>query len=250
MAGSAMISDNDLLLYHYRDGLDAAERERIRVALREEPALAARLQALVGQIDEAATLPEVPVPQAARDRWQTALDLAVRNEAAAVKEPRFDLFRWMRWPAFGVAALLAIIVATRFEIGTQPRTIEQTATNVPTPTAPSELPYERGMQVHLASTERQLAELTSVSAQQRAALIDAVIAQNRLYALAAERAGDDRLARALRSFAPILENLADEPSNGGATSGDLAQLNFELRVMQARLAAESATPPAAQPLTL
>lgn len=245
-----MISDNDLLLYHYRDGLDAPERERIRIALREEPALAARLQALVGQLDDAAAMPEVPVPEGAQQRWQAALDLAVRNEAATLREPRFDLFQWLRWPAFGVAALLAIIVATRFDFGTQPRAIEQTATNVATPTDTSSLPYERGMQVHLASTERQLAELTSVSASQRAALIDAVLAQNRLYALAAERAGDDRLARALRSFAPILENLADEPSSGDASSGDLAQLNFELRVMQARLAAESETPPAAQPLTL
>lgn len=250
MAGSAMISDNDLLLYHYRDGLDAAERERIRVALREEPALAARMQALVGQLDDAAAMPEVPVPEDAQQRWQAALDRAVRNEAAA-KEPRVDVLHWLRWPAFGVAALLAIIVATRIDIGTQPRVIEQTATNVPATTSEATtLPYERGMQVHLASTERQLAELNTASATQRAALIDAVIAQNRLYALAAERAGDDRLARALRSFAPILENLADEPSSGAASSGDLAQLNFELRVMQARLAAESATPPAAQPLTL
>jgi hypothetical protein len=250
MAGSAMISDNDLLLYHYRDGLDATERERIRIALREEPALAARLQALINQLDEAAAMPEVPAPQEARQRWEAALALAQRNEAATLKEARFDIFHWLRWPAFGVAALLAIVVATRLDVGTQPRVIEQTATNVAAPTDAPALPYERGMQVHLASTERQLAELTSASAPQRAALIDAVIAQNRLYALAAERAGDERLARALRSFAPILENLADEPSSGAASSGDLAQLNFELRVMQARLAAESATPPATQPLTL
>jgi hypothetical protein len=244
-----MISDNDLLLYHYRDGLDAAERERIRIALREEPALAAHLQALVGQLDDAAAMPEALVPPEARQRWQAALDLAVRNEAATLKGPRFDAFRWLRWPAFGVAALLAIIVATRVDFGSHPRVIEQTATNA-NATTDTALPYERGMQVHLASTERQLAELTAAGAPQRAALIDAVIAQNRLYALAAERAGDERLARALRSFAPILENLADEPSSGGAPSGDLAQLNFELRVMQARLAAQSATPPAAQPLTL
>jgi hypothetical protein len=32
-----MISDNDLLLYYYRDGLDAAERERIASALSEQP---------------------------------------------------------------------------------------------------------------------------------------------------------------------------------------------------------------------
>ena len=250
MARSAVISDNDLLLYHYRDGLDAAERERIRIALREEPGLAARLQALVAELDEAATIPDVPVPRDAQQRWHGALELAVRNEAATLKKPRVDFLQQLRWPAFGVAALLAIIVATRLDLGTQPRVIEQSQPQVAATTESTALPYERGMQVHLAGTERQLAELTTVGAPQRAALIDAVIAQNRVYALAAERAGDERLARALLSFAPILENLGDEPASGAASSGDLAQLNFEQRVKQARLAAESATPPAAQSLSL
>lgn len=245
-----MISDNDLLLYHYRDGLDAAQRERIRVALREEPGLAARLQALVTELDDAAAIPDVPVPREAQQRWHAALDLAVRNETATLKEPRVDFFQHLRWPAFGIAALLAVIVATRLDLGTQPRVIEQTEPQVAATSEGAALPYGRGMQVHLASTERQLAELNTVGAPQRAALIDAVIAQNRVYALAAERAGDERLARALLSFAPILENLADEPASGAGSSGDLAQLNFELRVMQARLAAESATAPAAQSLAL
>jgi hypothetical protein len=245
-----MISDNDLLLYHYRDGLDAAERDRIRVALHEEPRLAARLQALVAALDDAAALPDVAVPREAQQRWHAALDLAVRNEAATLQKPRLDFFQQLRWPAFGVAALLAIIVATRLDLGTPPGVIEPSKPQVAATTEGTALPYERGMQVHLASTERQLVELTTAGAGQRAALIDAVIAQNRVYALAAERAGDERLSRALLSFAPILENLADEPASGGASSGDLAQLNFELRVMQARLAAESATPLAAQSLSL
>ena len=57
-----MISDDELLLYYYRDGLDAAERARIGAALSEQPELAQRMQALVARLDAAAAMPEVPVP--------------------------------------------------------------------------------------------------------------------------------------------------------------------------------------------
>ena len=39
-----MITDDELLLYYYRDGLDAAERARIGAALSEQPELARRMQ--------------------------------------------------------------------------------------------------------------------------------------------------------------------------------------------------------------
>ena len=69
-----MISDDDLLLYYYRDGLDATERARIGTALAEQPELAQRLHRLVAQLDTAAETPEVPVPDAhpatlAERRW-------------------------------------------------------------------------------------------------------------------------------------------------------------------------------------
>jgi hypothetical protein len=43
----------------------------------------------------------------------------------------------------------------------------------------------------------------------------------------------------LRAFGPILESLAHD---GGDSSASLAQLSFELRVMQGRLSAGAATP--------
>ena len=57
-----MISDDDLLLYHYRDGLEPAERARIGAALAEQPELAQRLHRLVSRLDAAAAIPEVEVP--------------------------------------------------------------------------------------------------------------------------------------------------------------------------------------------
>jgi anti-sigma factor RsiW len=57
-----MISDDDLLLYYYRDGLDAAERARIGAALAEQPEVSRRLHTLVARLDAVAAMPEVPVP--------------------------------------------------------------------------------------------------------------------------------------------------------------------------------------------
>jgi hypothetical protein len=87
---------------------------------------------------------------------------------------------------------------------------------------------------HLASTEQQLASLESAGPEERARLVETIIAQNRMYALAAERAGEPQLARVLRAFAPVLESVA---KGGESSEGGIAQLNFELRVMQGRLGA-------------
>ena len=76
--------------------------------------------------------------------------------------------------------------------------------------------------------------------------MEAIIAQNRIYALAAERAGQPQLARVLRAFSPILETVA----KGGDSSASLAQLSFELRVMQGRLRAGADSPSNNQSTTL
>ena len=84
-----MISDDELLLYYYRDGLDAAERARIGAALSEQPELAQRLQGLVARLDAAAAMPEVPVPAHVQQRWQAALERAAQQAHGATPcEPR------------------------------------------------------------------------------------------------------------------------------------------------------------------
>ncbi len=101
--------------------------------------------------------------------------------------------------------------------------------------------------MHLASTEQQLAGLDSATPEERARLIETIIAQNRIYALAAERAGEPQLARVLRAFAPVLEDLAHDR---GDSSASIAQLSFELRVMQGRLSAGADTPSSTPSTTL
>jgi hypothetical protein len=237
-----MISDDDLLLYYYRDGLDASERARIGAALTAQPELAQRLQALIARLDAAAALPDVAVPDEVLQRWQGALASAADTaELGAKSVPRarrlFTDFRWAAAAAVTIA-LLATIQLTRH---TPPPQIAEVAP----PTAPAAAgegnasSYERSLRFHLASTERSLAGLENAKPEERARLVETIIEQNRLYALAAERAGEPQLARVLRAFSPILESLEH---GGESSASSVARLGFELRVMQGRLSADAGVP--------
>jgi hypothetical protein len=229
-----MITDDDLLLYYYRDGLDAAERARIGAALSEQPELAQRLQSLVARLDAAAAIPDVPVPAQVQQRWRDALERAALQEGksiASVPRPvrRFDF----RWAAAAAVAVVALVFYRN-----QPHDVTvMDPTNVVAGDASA---YQRGLKVHLASTERQLADIGNATPEERAKLIETIVAQNRIYALAAERAGEPQLARVLRAFSPVLESLKQE---GADPTASVAQLAFEFRVMQGRLATGPASTP-------
>ena len=233
-----MISDDELLLYYYRDGLDTSERERIGAALSREPELARRLHALVAKLDSAAARPEGTVPAATQQRWMSALEGAVREKhAPPARRPFLMQPRWHLAAAAGLVVAVGLVLMQTMRPG-----VEQAETIVATTTPPAAAPqgptpYENGLKFHLASTERRLASLSEASPEDRARLVEAIIGQNRIYALAAERAGEPQLARVLRAFTPVLEDVA--AGRGEMTADSLAQLNFELRVMQARLGAEA-----------
>jgi negative regulator of sigma E activity len=235
-----MISDEDLLLYYYRE-LEPTERARIGAALGEQPELSRRLHTLIARLDSAAAIPDVPVPEHAQQRWAAALDRA-RSSGARAAQPRSRFFARTGWLAAAAAAVLAVALIFVFQQGKQ-SPAEQMANNP----APASIPgvsepgakYEHGLKWHLASTEQQLASLVEATPDERAKLVETIISQNRMYALAAERAGEPQLARVLRAFTPILENVA---GGHAETAASVAQLSFELRVMQARLGADAAAP--------
>jgi len=231
-----MISDDDLILYYYRDGLDAADRARIGAALAEQPELAQRMQKLVNRLDAAAAIPEVPVPAETQQRWRAALDrAAAQDQSNVVALPSRKRFTSTPWLAAAASLLVAVIVVLQVRQPQQP--IDQTAQVTPPP-AVSSGAYERGLATHLASTEQQLASLESATPEERAKLVETIIEQNRIYALAAEKAGEPQLARVLRAFTPILESVQQ---GGSGTAADVSQLAFELRVMQGRLATGKAS---------
>ena len=89
-----------------------------------------------------------------------------------------------------------------------------------------------------SSVSHSLASLESATPEDRKRLIETIVEQNRIYALAAERANEPQLARVLRAFSPVLESLKQD---GGNANADVAQLAFEFRVMQGRLDAGTAS---------
>ena len=230
-----MISDDDLLLYYYRDGLDPTERARVATALAKDSELAQRLHRLVAQLDTAAEMPDVPVPAHIQQRWQAALATRARPRPS---------FRWQAIAA--TVALLAVLLTVWVSMKPAPDQVAREAS--PTATMPDPAAYERGLRWHLATTEQRLAKLDGAQPDERARLIAAIVDQNRMYALAADRANEPQLARVLRAFTPILESLTDERRETSAA--DIAQLSFELRVMQARLKAEADPSSTAQPIAL
>jgi hypothetical protein len=245
-----MISDNDLLLYYYRDGLDAVERERIATALSEQPELAARLHRLVARLDAAAMTPDVPVPEHVQQRWQAALDQAAAGSTVASEKPQRQDHSKFRWSFVAAAAGVLLVVSLTLNLQTSRDGIVDSSspTTIASATTDDSSAYERGLRLHLASTEVQLSTLDDASGEERARLIETIIAQNRLYAIAAERAGEPQLARVLRAFNPVLERLAVDRNN--ETSDEVAQLTFEMNVMQARLAAARSNKSDAQSLAL
>ena len=247
-----MISDNDLLLYYYRDGLDAAERARIGAALGEQPELAARLHRLVARLDAAAAMHEVPVPEAVQQRWQAALESAARGAATTDEQPRTQMFASPSWRMVAAAcAIVLLLVTAKLTMQSAPdRVARDVSPAQPQATASTTdlSAYERGLRLHLERTEQQLASLDSSTGEERLRLVRTIIAQNRLYAIAAERADEPQLARVLRAFEPILDQLAADPNDD--TSGEIEQLSFELQIMQARLNAAAANRSTAQPVAL
>jgi len=235
MNNDMIINDEELLLYYYRE-LDAAEQARIGAALAEQPELARRLHALVARLDAAAAQPEVPVPDETQQRWRAALEQAASTSNITTMPVARRRPSSLRWQLAAAAAVVAALAYGILRVGTP----GVTPNPPPLANTAESSAYENGLKFHLASTERRLANLGDATPEERARLVDAIIGQNRIYALAAERAGEPQLARVLRAFTPVLEDLANGDSRSTAASID--QLNFELRVMQARLGAGK-TPP-------
>jgi hypothetical protein len=235
-----MIDDDQLLLYHYHDGLSEREHRHIKEALAIDGALAQRYAALERDLQRFAAIVQQPAVSATA-RWREALDHVAeqgRRHPAWLCAPRFVL----SGAAVSVLVVAGIVITQR-----------QHNTNLPPPPLQHAViavesgddgpRLNRNLYAQLARAEQQLMGIRSLKGDDRAKQIEQVRTELQIVALAAERAGDHRLARTVRAFAPIFELMhhtgrvdqADNP-NGGL-EGALAQLLFELRVVQAHLAA-------------
>lgn len=260
------IRDTDLILYHYRDGLTDDEIARIAAALAQSPDLRRRYEAIYATLHFADTLPGFE-PDAGFDKrlWNVldaridAAERAAERAAAPPTAPRRSWFDRLLAPgprlALGGAFALALALGVGYRLG---------RVSVPeNPTAAAQDETLRGTRVldayvaaHLRATEGAvLTAVNSDSAELLAGnreLASNLIESNRLYAAAATRAGNARLADFLRQLEPLLLELANPPAGGSiqSTDGlrdyiDKTDLLFQLRATQKRIDSDARRPTSA-----
>jgi len=245
------ISDNELILYYYRDGIDAARIAAIDDALFASVELRHRytqLQHLLGGIVDA-PVPEpdagfvervwqrldarlAPLSPLVHANWRARL----RNAIQSLRVPR---------AAFAAACVLSVAIGVGFYAGRwsapQPDEIAQSRAS-----AMAAHVLDTYVAEHLRTTEGLLlTAVNSDSADLRAGnrdLAASLLDSNRLYALAAARAGNARLADFLHRLEPVLLELANQPADASIQSIDglrdylrKTDLLFQVRATQARI---------------
>jgi hypothetical protein len=238
------VSDNELILYFYRDELPAERIVEIDDALFAQPQLRLRyteLQRLLRDIDCAPALE--PDPEFAQRMWQK---LAARIDIDPIRSSaprRFSGWRvlFAPRPAFAAACLVAIAAAIGFYAGRHAPGEDDTQARMM-----SARVLDAYVAEHLRSTEGLLlTALNSDSTELHAGnreLAAALVESNRLYALAAARSGNTRLADFLRQLEPVLLELANRPADSAVQSSEglrdylrKTDLLFQVRATQARI---------------
>ena len=256
------ISDDELVLYHYRDGLDPQRLEGIAQALEASSELRDRYRRLCLLLDHVDAMPVGEPDDALPDRiWQK---LEPRINATRVVAPHAALgesagspvrdshsrpSRWRVPTALAAAASLIIAIAIGYYAG-RSSTLEPMSS--PIAQQRDDVMATRFLDVyvaeHLRNTEGLL--LTAVNADDgngfpgERDVATELVASNRLYAQAAARAGDVRLADFLRQLEPILLELANRSPGSSIQSSDglrdylrRSDLLFQVRATQARVSA-------------
>jgi hypothetical protein len=220
-----MISDAELLLFHYRDGLAAERVAQIEDELLFDAELRGRLAALRETLTQVgADWPQVEADADLEARVWARLQPALRPRAQS-RSPWQRLSAWLLHPParpLVFASLLGVALTLGFLLGRQ---VE------PMPTAPAAalLADDASARVlaaylsrHLQNTERALL-VASNSPQDAAIAADlaaSLLDSNRLYALAAERAGKPALGQFLRELEPILIEIASDEAGAGPALGE------------------------------
>ena len=164
-------------------------------------------------------------------QWHAAIDEAAALERGRQREPRSS--GRIRAGLFG----LAVTAALALGIGIGIFIDEPETTVTPPETTASTGSFSRGLQYHLRDSRAQLVSLDDET--DATMLVLEIIAQNRLYEVAAEQNNAPRVARVLRAFEPILLRLAADDIAPDDAAALREQLAFELNVMLTKLARDA-----------
>lgn len=255
------ITDDDLVLYHYRDGLDAERISHIAVALAASEALRERYAAIERAItnfdqneiapapDFSARLWEQLEPQLTKESLISSPSSARRDINITTPSALDRLHAWLTppqlWPAFAATTILGVAIGVAFMAGRQSVTVSTPVASIDADAAAARV-LAAYVAANLRATERVL--LTASNSDDASLLegnrelAQSLVESNRLYALAAARDGNTQLATFLRQLEPVLISLANRPGSQTVQSSedlrhflDATDLLFQVRATQARL---------------
>ncbi len=253
------INDNELILFHYRDGLDVSRLAEIEATMSTSAALRERYQGLCALLSDVDTAPLEPTANFEQRLWarldqRMTEDMAppVRRHPSWLDQIRAFLGSVsplrLAW-AGGLAAVLLIALGAGFLAGrnSAPTRIAGAQSN-PSTTASRMLDsYVAG---HLRATEGLL--LTAVNddggdlLKGNQELAENLVESNRLYAVAAARSGNSRLADFLRQLEPVLIEMANQSASVSVENREGLRdflrdtdLLFQVRATESRISAES-----------
>lgn len=255
------INDNDLILFHYQDGLGAERLAEISAALETSSDVRARYQRLCHMLDTATGEP--PQPTAGFDqRLWSRFEQRIGGVRQPVQSAKWiDRLRSVLESArgsrlmlaggFACALLIALGVGFQFGRVAPPPAMVEAPHDVPLVTPGNERSmanrvldgYVSG---HLRATEGLL--LTTVNSGGNEFLDDnrelakSLVESNRLYAVAAARAGNARLADFLRQLEPVLLEVANQPDSSSVEDRQglrdylqRSDLLFQVRATESRI---------------